>query len=137
MADAGDSKSPDRKVIPVQVRGSVLGVKPYTAQVCAPFIRGFECYKRFWNFGYLHEILYFCPSRGSNIGDRKMGGKHNEKPRLHKASGRAFIDWVPNEFILKPPSEQRQPNWNTSDCMGGGLRMTRSPRQVKTQRQRA
>ena len=45
MADAGDSKSPARKGVPVQVRGSVLDVKSKTAHVCAPFVRGAECYK--------------------------------------------------------------------------------------------
>ena len=45
MADAGDSKSPDRKVIPVQVRGSVLGVNLKTARICVLFIRRSECYK--------------------------------------------------------------------------------------------
>ena len=45
MADAGDSKSPARKGVPVQVRGSVVGTTPKTAQICAPFIRGVECYK--------------------------------------------------------------------------------------------
>ena len=80
MADAGDSKSPDRKIIPVQVRGSVLGVKPKRyGFVSSSF--GVPNVTKFWDFGYLPEILYFCPSRGSNIGDRKMGRKRNENRR--------------------------------------------------------
>ena len=56
MADAGDSKSPALTGVPVQVRGSVLGVKPYTAQACVPLIRGFGCYRNYEVFNSAYII---------------------------------------------------------------------------------
>ena len=44
MADAGDSKSPAREGVPVQVRGPVVDVKSKQVQCCTPFIQGSECY---------------------------------------------------------------------------------------------
>ena len=56
MADAGDSKSPARKGVPVQVRGPVFGRKAKNGtDLCPASFRGSECYKKFWGFGYLPE----------------------------------------------------------------------------------
>ena len=41
--------------------------------------------------------------KGSNIGEWKMGRKRSEKPRLHKKSGRAFIELGGKRTYLEAP----------------------------------
>jgi len=126
MADAGDSKSPALTGVPVQVRGPVFGVKPYTAQVCAPFIRGAECYKSFGISG-IYPLFPDLPFRAVTLGDRKMGRKRNEKPRLHKASGRAFIELGSRRIYLEAAYGTKEAEQEYSRLYGQWLANDRKP----------
>jgi len=64
------------------------------------------------------------PFTGSNIGDRKMGRRRNEKPRLHKASGRAFIELGGKRIYLEATYGTKEAEKEYTGCTVNGLRMT-------------
>jgi hypothetical protein len=56
--------------------------------------------QKFRDCGYL-PASFGLSSGAVTLGDRKMGGKRSKKPRLHKASGRAFIELGSRRIYLK------------------------------------
>ena len=122
MADAGDSKSPDRKVIPVQVRGSVYGFVPPSF--------GVPNVTKSSGISGNYPKSRSLPSRIVTLGDRKMDRKRSGKPRLHKWTGRAFIE-LGGKREAPVHGRIRRDKRNMTASTESGLPTIRSPRRAR------